>query len=114
MDNIPNEIFKKESLQEPLLQLYNMCFIKRCTPTYWQCAIINPIPKRSTKDPHVPLNYRGLGLLLMILKLFTSLINAHLNNYVEVNELLEWEQAGFRKGYSCQDQTYILSSIKEK
>ena len=39
------------------------------------------------------------------------MINARLDTYIESNNVLEWEQAGFRKGYSCLDQTYILSSI---
>ena len=63
LDNIPNEVLKINSLHEPLLLFYNMCFRRRCSPTDWNCAIINPIPQSSTKDPYVPLNYRGLSLI---------------------------------------------------
>ena len=42
------------------------------------------------------------------------MINTRLDTCIESNNLLEWEQAGFRKGHSCQDQTYVLSSLIRK
>ena len=55
-DLLPNEILKMSSLHPILLKFMNMCFQLSMVPGSWQQAIIAPIPKSFTKDPHVPLN----------------------------------------------------------
>ena len=37
-----------------------------------------------------------------------SLLNARLTNFVESNDILEENQAGFRKGYSTSDYIFAL------
>ena len=110
-DMIPNEILKHDSISRLLLGFVNKCFIDNVIPSIWKTSIIAPIPKSSSKDPCVPLNYRGISLLSCVYKLYTSLLNSRLTKYCENNNYLVDEQNGFRATRSCQDHIYVLSSI---
>ncbi len=61
-DCIPVEVIRNSTAMEFLLHLYNKCFDTSLVPDIWQMGIITPIPKDSTKDQRVPLNYRGITL----------------------------------------------------
>ena len=75
-------------------------------------AGISPIPKDRTKDSCIPLNYRGISLLSNISKLYTSVINKRLLNYLEINNIIVDEQNGFRPKRSCED--HITSIIRNR
>ena len=111
IDVIPNEILRHEGVKTLLLQFVNMCFMYNVIPSVWRMSIISPIPKSSSKDPCVPLNYRGISLLSCFYKMYTSLLNMRLGDYCERSGCLVDEQNGFRSGRSCQDHIYALSSI---
>lgn len=110
-DMLANEVLKHEGLRNLLLEFVNMCFVYNVIPSVWRESIISPIPKSSTKDPCVPLNYRGISLLSCIYKLYTSLLNLRITNHCEHNDLLVDEQNGFRAKRSCQDHIYALSTV---
>ena len=44
-------------------------------------------------------------------KLYTSLLNSCLVEYVESNNILADEQNGFRPGRSCTDHVFLLSAL---
>ena len=108
---MPNEILRHEGIKNLLLDFVNMCFMYNVIPSVWRMSIISPIPKSSSKDPCVPLNYRGISLLSCFYKMYTSLLNMRLGDYCERSGCLVDEQNGFRSGRSCQDHIYALSSI---
>ena len=110
-DMIPNEVLKHTGIRTLLLDFTNMCFTKNVIPSIWRKSYISPIPKSSTKDPYVPLNYRGISLLSCVYKFYTAALNSRLSSFCEVNSLLVDEQNGFRPGRSCQDHIYTLSSV---
>ena len=110
-DFVPNEILKTGKLNMLLLEFMKLCFNFDIIPSIWEKAIISPIPKSSTKDPFVPLNYRGISLLSCVFKLYTSILNTRLMKYCEDNNLIVEEQNGFRQGRSCTDHLYSFSSI---
>ena len=87
-DMIPNEILKHEGIRELLLRFINKCFLENIIPSVWKMSIIAPIPKSSSKDPCVPLNYRGISLLSCLYKLYTAMLNLKLTQYCENHELL--------------------------
>ena len=91
--------------------MFAAVFDKGMVPSTWLRSIVNPIPKGSGKDPYVPLNYRGISLLSCLSKTYTSLINERINKYCEINDILVDEQNGFRKGRSCSDHLFTLTSI---
>ena len=73
--------------------------------------MILSIPKDSTKDPRVPLHYRGISLLSCISKLYSSFLNNRLLPYLEANDMLVDEQNGFRPNRSCQDHVNAANTI---
>ena len=78
-------------------------------PDEWAVSIICPIHKKGdTSDPN---NYRGVSLINCICKIFTSLIGTRIRNHLDATGTIGNEQAGFRKGISCQDQIFLLSKI---
>ena len=109
-DIIPNEVLRCDGIRELILTFVNMCFTNNVVPSVWRQSVIAPIPKSSSKDPCVPLNYRGISLLSCFYKLYTSLLNSRLSKYCETNNYLVDEQNGFRAERSCQDHIYVLSS----
>ena len=83
IDEIPNEVLKLSKISNLKLTFINYCFSLSVVPTLWQQDIITPIPKSSTKDPYMPLSYRGISLLSCMYKLYSSLINTRLCNFAE-------------------------------
>ena len=111
LDNIPNEVLKNNSVMIVLWKYLTACFESGLVPSLWLKLIINPIPKGSGKDPYVPLNYRGISLLCNISKVFTAILNIRITNYCNINSIFVDEQNGFRKGRSCDDHIFSLSSL---
>ena len=111
IDMIPNEVLKRDGIRNLLLEFINYCFLNNVIPSIWRKSIISPIPKSSSKDPYIPLNYRGISLLSCMYKLYSACLNFRLSCYCENNDYLVDEQNGFRPKRSCQDHVYALSSI---
>ena len=78
-------------------------------PNQWSVGVIKPLHKRG--DVHNPANYRPITLLSCFSKLFTSILNTRLSNFVESQAILGWEQIGFRRGHSTLDHVITLKSI---
>ena len=79
-----------------LTKMFNLVLDSGIVPTNWCIGVIKPLYKNkcSTYDRD---NYRGT-LLSCIGKLFTSLINSRVTNYLEGVSVIGEEQAGFRAG----------------
>ena len=61
-----------------------------------EMVIIKPIPKGASKDPYVPLNYRGISLLCCLKTIYTSILTRRLYNYLDSENLIVEEQNGLR------------------
>ncbi len=110
-DSIPNEVLKHITVRQALYKLF-YCFFKYSrVPSVWLKSIISPIPKSSTKDPYVPLNYRGISLLSCVAKCYSGIINRRLVHYCETHNIFHDEQNGFRHDRSCTDHIFSLTSI---
>ena len=103
-DLILNEFlkFSKSKMLSAFTKLFNIVFTSCFIPESWSQGIISPIYKNKG-DKSSPDNYRGITLLSCFGKLFTSILNNRLNNYLENMNILADEQAGFCKGYSTTD-----------
>jgi len=110
-DFLPNEVVKQPQLVSLLHKLFQFCFDRKLVPDNWKKTIIVPIPKGASKDPHVPLNYRGISLLNCIAKMYSSIINSRIMNYCESNNIIVEEQNGFRPKRSCLEHIFSLTSI---
>ena len=111
LDGVVYDILKNDQSVELMTRLFNFCFDKRKVPTAWLQALIYPIPKSAANDPRIPLNYRGISLLSVVSKLYTSALNFRLNKFAENNNLFVNEQNGFRADRSCLDHIYVLQDI---
>ena len=89
-----------------ITNLFNCILNTGEIPDSWGISIIHPIHKKGNCD--YPNNYRGISLIEIVSKLFTSAVTARLNSYLHKNFLKE--QAGFRSGHSCMNQVYLLTS----
>ena len=81
IDGIVYDVLKNENSTILLTKLFYLCFESHKVPDVWLQSIIHPIPKSPQNDPRIPLNYRGISLLSVISKLYTSALNVRLNRY---------------------------------
>ena len=114
IDNILNEFLKcsPPDMLKLISGFFNLILDTGIIPASWTIGLITPIYKRKG-DTNDPDNYRGITLLSCLGKLFTMTINSRLNSYLEENQLLGEEQAGFREGYSTLDHIFSLHCIIE-
>ena len=86
-------------------KLFNVILDTGILPDSWTLGIIKPIYKNkgNQQDPD---NYKAITLISRIGKLFTVIINNRLKIFaIEIN-LINRNQAGFRKGHSTSDIYY--------
>ena len=112
VDNIINEYLKKcpISMKNAIVSLFNLVLKSGIVPSEWCIGIIIPLFKNkgSTNDVN---GYRGITLLSVLGKLFTSAINNRLTKYLEGISALGEDQAGFREGYSTLNHIFVLHCL---
>ena len=111
IDCLPNEVLKQPGIYFVIWKFVNAVFVNSIVPSLWLKAIVQPIPKGSMRDPFVPINYRGISLLSCVAKTYTALLNERIVYFCEANSILAEEQNGFRRGRSCSDHLFSLTSI---
>ena len=94
---------------EYITDVFNACLASGYFPKIFKTAILKLIPKEG-KDNTNPQNYRPIALLDNIGKLFEKIINSRLRNYLEENNLYNFQQYGFRQGKST---THVTNMIHE-
>ena len=87
---------------------FNLIFNLGVLPDSWLEGEIRPLYKNKG-DSKSPENYRPITILSCFGKLFTSILNARL----DVHNILEENQAGFRAGYSTMDNIFALHALTE-
>ena len=89
----------------------NIILDKCIIPESWRKGILVPILK--TKGPKSdPNSYRGVTLNSCISKMFSAVLNNRLTKFSDVFELITNAQAGFRKGFSTNDNIiFILHAL---
>ena len=113
LDGVLSEMLKagKYITVNFLTKLFNAIFDSNQYPTQWAKAVVIPIHKKGATDN--PNNYRGISLLSAISKCFTSILNRRLYKWMEnENKILE-NQAGFRKEYTTIDHIFTLHAIAQ-
>ncbi|ODM90157.1 RNA-directed DNA polymerase from mobile element jockey [Orchesella cincta] len=110
-DQIKNEHLKylPPIAQQCLLNTVNMIWENENPPEEWSVSETVMIQKKG--DVKEPGNYRPIALLNTQMKLFTSMVQNRLLEWVERAKILPEAQAGFRKGRSCVDQIFTLNAI---
>ena len=62
-DGICTEVLCKPQSIYVLYKLFSRIFESGKIPPLWKRCNITPVPESAMKDPHVPINYRGISLL---------------------------------------------------
>ena len=114
VDDILNEyiISTKHTFVPIYRKIFNLILQNGIIPSDWVKGNIIPIYKNKGSK-NEPANYRPITLLSCIGKLFTSIINTRLTNFLEDNRILNETQSGFRKEYSTVDNIMTLYSLIE-
>ena len=114
LDGVVPEMLKcsGEETVDFLAKLFNKIFDSGIYPKDWSQAIVVPIFKKG--DSNIPDNYRGISLINMACKCYTSILNKRLYSWLENEEVIVENQAGFRKGYSTTDQIFNLYTVVQK
>ena len=89
MKHIPKETVTK------LKNILNASLSAGYFPDHWKDAVIRLIPKPG-KNPHHPSNYRPISLLEVPGKIFERIINHRLRQHLQLNNLYNPNQFGFR------------------
>ena len=112
LDAISNDILHcaSETGAITVLQgVFNNLIKFRVFPRQWATGIIVPLHKGGEiEDPN---NYRGITLNSCISKLFTLLLNNRLSKWCEDNNIIKYNQIGFRKGFRTSDHIFTLKTI---
>ncbi|XP_015120528.1 uncharacterized protein LOC107043507 [Diachasma alloeum] len=105
---ITNEFLKNltESHIVFLTSILNQAWNTGVVPEEWSGAAISMLFKKRNADD--PGNYRGIALINNSLELLTGIVQKRLETWMESCRLLPEEQAGFRSGRGCLDQTFTL------
>ena len=111
IDNVPGGCLKEaqDILLPFLTQLFNRLYDSHYFPKIWSKSVIVPIHKKG--DSNNPDNYRGISLLCATCKLFTSILANRLRTWMEVEDKICHEQAGFRADYSTVDHIFTLYAL---
>ena len=110
-DKLCNEMFKCGGyyLTKAIQKLFNIVFESGKIPQKWNTGLIVPIFKSGSKLDTS--NYRGIAISSCLGKLFTSVLNARLVSFLNMNNLLTNKQFGFRKDCRTTDNLFILKTL---
>ena len=90
-----------------LLKLFNACLSTGTYPECWTDGYILLLYKGGELDK--PSNYRGV-----VGKLFNSVLNVRLDNYLQEYSLIDKAQDGFTKHSRTSDHMFILKCLVDK
>ena len=91
-----------------LLDLFNNVWKTSQVPQMWRTADIRPIPKKGKELRDVG-SFRPISLTSVVGKLMERMVCTRLRHFLESNNLLNPNQAGFRSKRSTEDQLLCLS-----
>jgi len=112
-DTISNEMLKHSSdgAKELILNLFNKSWAEAICPKDWKTAEIITIPKPG-KDTTNTESFRPISLLSTMSKLMEKVVQCRFQYFLEKEDKLTVNQAGFRKGRSCTEQvSRIIQTI---
>ena len=112
IDEIRNEYIKNSVpfLSNAYCKLFNKVLETGEIPEEWVIGLIHPLYKGKGNKADTD-NYRGITLLSCLGKLFTSILNNRLTDFLEENQLLSENQTGFRQNHSTLDHCFVLKSL---
>ena len=113
-DGVLNEMIKHTSpdVIPFLTALFQILFNEGIFPEEWAKSVIIPVYKKG--DITNCNNFRPISVTSLLSKLYTNILNKRITNFVESNDILPVEQAGFREKFSTIDHIFTLYSMIQK
>jgi hypothetical protein len=110
--NIPAELLKNapQKLYKMIEQLFTICINKYTTPKEWRIVHITPNFKHGDKKNCD--NYPAISVTSNFSRLFGRIVRDLIEN--EYSNKEAEEQAGFRAGGLCNDNTFVIKQLIEK
>ena len=71
-DSIPQEVMKNCATDDIMLEICNTALTNNHSPSQWTLPQIITLPKKG--DLSMPYNYRGIGLMCFVAKLFSMIL----------------------------------------
>ena len=96
-------------LLKPLSKIFNLVLSTGHYPASWSKGRIISLHKKG--DPSDPANYRGITITSALGKLFNSILNVRLCDFLNKNNILCAEQSGFRNNHRTSDHLFILKNL---
>ena len=114
IDGIPAEFYKALIPYGTTVinRLFNKIYDLAYFPETWRESLIITIHKKGQVNN--PDNYRGISLLNVLSKAFTTILNTRISRWLEQDSTLCKEQGGFRRKFSTIDSIFILETLIEK
>ena len=96
-----------------LLAIFNISLTSGITPQAWRSAIIIPLLKQGKPASDLA-SFRPISLTSCVGKLLERMIADRISHLAETGNLLNAQQAAFRKGRSCEDQIIrIMQAVED-
>ena len=113
-DSIISELYKHscDQVVDFFIKLFNTLFDRGIFPSNWTESVVLPLYKKG--DVNNPNNYRGISVSDVSSKLFSTIINRRLQEWVQDNNITDEYQAGFKQGYSTIDHVFTLIAFVQK
>ena len=110
-DGIPNKVLKQFPKRAIIMvtKIYNACLKFSYYPDTWKVAKVIPIPKPN-KNLSLASSYRPISLLSSLSKILERIILQRISRYVDENNIIPFEQFGFRAKHSTSHQ--LLRVVK--
>ena len=110
LDGLPPLVFKMFHNQLVMFAtaLFNKLLEQESYPEIWSLGSIKPIPKKG--DRKCPSNYRGITLLPVMGKVFTTILRNRLLDWAKANGKLCESQFGFRQGRQTTDAIFVIAT----
>jgi hypothetical protein len=114
LDQISNEMirYSQHLLLPHLTRIFNLILNSGYYPQSWQESFIVPIHKAG--NPLDPSNYRGITILSCLGKLFQTVMNIRLTQYLTEHSKIREEQIGFKQGSRTADHMFSLKTLIDK
>ena len=113
-DGILNEMlqFSSQKIKTAILNLFTLILNIGNFPDTWNQGLITPIFKSG--DKYDPNNYRGICVSGNLGKLFCSILNSRLQNFLSEHNVLSKSQIGFTPQHRATDHIYTLHTLIQK
>ena len=93
--------------------LFNSVFASGSYPREWEVSTLSPIFKGKGSDSECS-NYRGVFVANSLAKIYGRVIGARLSQFLEVNGLRAWSQAGGRQRMGVLHHHFVLQHLQNK